>query len=153
MSPTCPCLSNVPKVYIASSLSNWKRVRSICDKLKELGIMITYDWSQWGEAIFGDGDEIKPEGINPEEKLLEIAAAEIKGVQDADVLLAVMPGERGSHFEMAIAWSAKIPIVILTDGETALRPTSFHFLPELERIDDEQKAIDRVAELANKNHV
>ena len=141
-------MSNQPKVYVASSLSNWKRVRSICDKIKSLGAKITYDWSQWGEDIFGEGTEINPDGIKPEDKLVDIAIAEVKGVEDADVVLAVMPGERGSHFEMAIAWHTKTPVVILTDGETAQRPTSFHLLPRIERINNEQEAIDRTIEIA-----
>ena len=141
-------MSNHPKVYVASGLSNWKRARSICDKIKSLGAEITYDWSQWGEDIFGEGTEINPDGIKPEDKLADIAIAEAKGVEDADVVLAVMPGGRGSHFEIALAWHARTPVVILTDGEQAQRPTSFHLLPRIERINNEQEAIDRTIEIA-----
>jgi len=135
------------KVYIASTLSNWKRVRSIRDQLADRGVKLTYDWTQWGEDIYGSGTEVRPAGIKSDEKLAEIAMGEVNGVRDADAILLVLPGERGSHFELAIAWVARKPIVVLTDGETAPRPTSFHYLPRIERTDNEQVAIDRTIEL------
>lgn len=140
--------TNIPKVYVASSLANWARVINICDKLRESGIEITYDWSKWGKQLFGEGTEVKPEGINPEEKLCEIGKNEVEGVENAHALLAIMPGERGSHFEMGIAWMFRIPIILLLDQEIAKRPTSFHYLPRVERYHDEQLAIDRTVELA-----
>ena len=142
-----------PKVYVASSLANWKRVRSICDKLRDQGVEITYDWTQWGEAIFKNSDKIDKSGIVPEEKIGGVAQEEASGVNIAHAMLVIMPGERGSHFEMALAWSMNTPIVILTDGETAERPTSFHSLPRIEQIDDEQEAIDRTVELARAFHL
>ena len=136
------------KVYVASTLVNWKRVRSICDKFKSRGIQITYDWSVHAEKIFGEGTEINPEGIPKIDKLAEIALDEVRGVLDCDTILVIMPGERGSHFELAMAWCTATPIVMLMDGETAPRPTSFHYLPRIERITNEQRAIERTIELA-----
>jgi len=136
------------KIYVASTLANWKRVRSICNILKAHGIQITYDWSQYGEKIFGEGTEVDRAGIPKTDKLAEIALDEVRGVMDCDAILVIMPGERGSHFELALAWYTGTPIVILTDGETAPRPTSFHYLPRIERISNEQRAIDRTIDLA-----
>ena len=153
MDNQCQCKENTandqPKVYVASALANWKRARSIGDELKKQGITITYDWTQWGEAI---EKEDTPGGLDPH-KLRSIARDETHGVNAANVVLAIMPGERGSHFEMGLAWQTGTPIVLLTDGETAERRTSFHFLPRVEQIDDEQKAIDRTVEIANAFHL
>lgn len=143
---------NQPKVYVASTLSNWKRVRSIYEKLIVQGITITYDWTQWAENIFSETGEINQKEIPSEDKRLGIAWSEVQGVLDANAVLAVMPGERGSHFEMAIAWFIATPIVILLDSETAPRPTSFHSLPRIERLHDEEAAIARTIELAKALH-
>lgn len=140
--------SKTTKVYIASTLSNWKRIRSLRDQLANRGIELTYDWTQWGKDIYGSGTKVRPAGIKSDEQLVKTAMKEVNGVQDADAILLVLPGERGSHFELAIAWAARKPIIILTDGETAPRPTSFHYLPRIERTDNEQVAIDRTVELA-----
>jgi len=137
-----------PRVYVASTLANWRRVREICDKLKHRNITITYDWSQHGEAIYRETDKVDLKGVNPDDKLRAIALDEIKGVDTAHAVLIIMPGERGSHFEMALAWRAGTPIILLTDKDSAERPTSFHLLPRVERTNDETAAIDRTIELA-----
>jgi nucleoside 2-deoxyribosyltransferase len=130
-----------PKVYIASTLANWERVRRIRDKLIEAGIEITYDWTLHGAAFYSADGTLNTSTTKTEEELEQAAISESKGVIDAHAILAVMPGGRGTHFELGVAFILNTPAIILMDQENADRPTSFHYLPSTTRHMIEDEAI------------
>lgn len=76
------------KFYIASSLDNATEVRMLAAALKAAGHTHTYDWTVHGPVEW--------------HKLPETAQAEVCGVLDADVLLVIAPGGRGTHTELGI---------------------------------------------------
>lgn len=135
-------MDNIGKVYVASTLSNHARVTRLISALvssapqHNLLINITYDWTTHnnGELFVPDHEEVKKR---------RVALRELSGVIAADVIFAVMPGERGTHFEMGIAYALHTPIVLLLDEHDGKSP-SFHFLDNVERCFAEDVAIATV---------
>jgi nucleoside 2-deoxyribosyltransferase len=79
------------KFYIASGLENAALVKKVRDELQQGGDQITYDWTLHGSVQdFPD-------------KWREVGHAEIKGVLDADFVVVILPGGKGTHTELGIA--------------------------------------------------
>lgn len=144
----------MPSLYIASSLGNWQRVKRLQGDFISRGVTISYDWTPHATALKEhNGDK------NHEKDLQQYAHNELIGVINADHLLAIMPGGRGTHFEMGamifkcmllkpkeLAKGQLKAITILHDEDDAKFPTSFHFLAGITRIATEKEAIDHVME-------
>jgi len=137
-------------VYVASGLENWKRARRIINALQAAGIQITYDWTTWGEKIFGETGVVDQSQIRAESNLRETAENEIHGVLSADIILALLPGGRGTHFELGLACALLPPgrVVIVMGMDTAKVPTSFHYLNGFKRVQNDDEAIQLVMRLA-----
>ena len=84
----CPPL----KIYVATSLDHAHRAVAVHKALENAGHVITYRWTDHGS--------VQDQGIA---RLREVAEAELNGVRDADVLVAILPGGRGTHTEIGIA--------------------------------------------------
>lgn len=136
-------------VYVASGLENWKRARRINDVLRAAGIQITYDWTVWGEKIFGETGVADQSQIRAETDLRETAENEIRGVLSADLILALLPGGRGTHFELGLAYAMLPPgrVIIVMDMDTAKVPTSFHYLDRFRRVQNDDEAIQLITKL------
>lgn len=80
------------KFYIASKLENAERVKELAGILKGWGWQHTYDWTTHGS--------VKNEG---EGRIQEVAQNEIDGVKDADFVIVLLPGGRGTHAELGAA--------------------------------------------------
>ena len=80
------------KYYIASGLENAAAVRELKQILDAAGWHHTYDWTVHG-SVYGEGAD----------RLAEVAAAESAGVIDAEVVVALLPGGRGTHTELGMA--------------------------------------------------
>ena len=74
------------KFYIASKLENAEQVSKVASVLKAAGHEHTYDWTKHGS--------VKGEGEN---RLREVMQNEFFGVRDADMVIILMPGGRGTH--------------------------------------------------------
>jgi len=129
-------MSSMPKkIYIASSLTNIKRVQEIRDKFLAQGCEITYDWTTHGAIDRND--------INA---LREAATGEMNGVMFCDVFFLVQEGRKGSHVELGLAlarqhYDGNPPkIVILEEVEVEMK--SFYQLPDVNIIKDEETAIN-----------
>ncbi len=79
------------KFYIASKLENAPQVRWLADKLIALGWEHTYDWTVHG-SVQGDADRCR-----------EVSEKETCGVLEAEVIIFLLPGGRGTHTELGIA--------------------------------------------------
>lgn len=126
------------RVYIASSLMNHERVSIIKKKLEARNITITYDWTPHAQDVINGCQEKSEEGLR------QIAMNEFQGIVDADVVLIMMPGRNGTHFEYGMAYVLRKQIVYL-DDRSDVDPKFFepiHFLPEVEYFDDEDMAVD-----------
>jgi nucleoside 2-deoxyribosyltransferase len=80
------------KFYIASGLDNFGLVRQVAETLKAAGWTHTYDWTKHG-SVAGLG----------EQAFVDCAKNEVEGVIAADVVIALLPGGRGTHVELGIA--------------------------------------------------
>lgn len=109
------------KFYIATSLSNHLNHNRLRDALLTRGHEITYDWTQHGP--------VWPEGLD---RVREVAFNEFQGVEDADVVIVLCPGGRGTHIEMGVAIATYRPIVLISadsrDHEVVEGTCSFYHL-------------------------
>ncbi len=80
------------KFYIATGLKNFEKHNIVRDGLLKLGHEITYDWTIHGS--------VKNKGI---EELQEKGMLEVKGVKDADFVVVLLPGGRGTHSELGMS--------------------------------------------------
>jgi len=80
------------KFYIASKLENAEMVKSLAKVLKAYKWKHTYDWTEHGS--------VQNEG---EERITEVATNELRGVQEADIVIVLLPGGRGTHAELGAA--------------------------------------------------
>lgn len=117
------------RFYISSCLENKDRVAELASVLTGRGHELTYDWT-------GHGD-IRSQG---ERVMSEVAFSELRAVRDAELMIALLPGGRGSHTELGLAIatrSNKRIIIWSEDGREFTDPESicaFYFHPSTERI-------------------
>jgi hypothetical protein len=90
------------KVYIASRLENIDNVKLLGDFLRGNGHEITYDWTTHG-PVYQHGTA----------RLQEVQRNELQGIADADMVIALLPGGRGTHFELGYATGLYIPILLV----------------------------------------
>ncbi|MDW0114515.1 group-specific protein [Sporosarcina saromensis] len=78
------------KFYVASSFQNKEIVRHVSMRLVDKGFIHTYDWTKNGRA-------------STIEELMEIGLQEKNAVLEADFIIVLLPGGKGSHIELGIA--------------------------------------------------
>jgi hypothetical protein len=111
------------KFYIASSFKNIDAVRYVSEKLKSMGFIHTYDWTQ-------------NERASTFAQLKEIGQREKEAVMEADFLIVLLPAGKGSHIEFGIALGQgkKIYLYSPNDDVNNFETTStFYHLPEVEK--------------------
>lgn len=77
--------------YIASGLENAEQVKAVKARLDAAGWHHTYDWTVHGS--------VQREGID---RLHEVSSAESVGVFEAQMLIVLLPGGRGTHSELGM---------------------------------------------------
>lgn len=92
------------RFYIASKLENHERVRQLRDLLVAGGWRCTYDWTTHGSVRAQEG--APADGTLPA-RIAGVASDELDGVMAADVVIALLPGGRGTHVELGAALAAK----------------------------------------------
>ena len=104
--------------YIATSLDNWRAHNALRDALDQnQGWECTYDWTVHGS--------VQQDGVD---RIREVAVLESNGVHDADFVVGILPGGRGTHVELGIAIGASIPVILLVTPEhTAAHPHTCAF--------------------------
>jgi nucleoside 2-deoxyribosyltransferase len=90
------------RFYIASGFQNKELVQKVSKFLIQKGHKHTYDWTRNDRA-------------DTFERLKEIGEAEKVGVETANVLLALLPGGKGTHIEIGMAISYNIPVYIYSE--------------------------------------
>jgi nucleoside 2-deoxyribosyltransferase len=89
------------KVYIATRLERIAEQQLVVGWLRAAGHEITYDWGAHGPAL--------GKGLG---YVAEVARAELNGVLSADIVFALLPGGRGTHFEIGVAVGVGVPVVL-----------------------------------------
>lgn len=89
------------KCYIATSLKRAKEHNHIRDALTAAGHTLTYDWTTHGS--------VKNISI---EKLAQVGHNEMRGVLEADALIILLPGGKGTHVELGMGIALGKPIIL-----------------------------------------
>ncbi len=84
------------KIYIASSLENRERAAALVRQIRISGHTITYDWTMRGD--------VRNSG---EMAMLETAQNEVNAVTDADLVIILLPGGKGTHTELGVALATR----------------------------------------------
>jgi len=121
----CSCLlGDNMKYYIASGLENADKVNRLIRLLNAWGWQITYDWTEHGSVQDQSTTIIK-----------ETAQKELAGVKEADVVIIMLPGGRGTHTEMGAALALGKQIIVYAptqnELEQANRICSFYTLANI----------------------
>lgn len=127
--------SDAPRIYIASKLDNYERVVDLRDKFSARGVELSYDWTPHAT--------VKPDDLKA------VALAEFKGVREADCLLLVSPGGKGTHFELGVACSFNIPTALLLDRHDGYSPSFYSLIDDSWVFYDEASAIDFIVGFLN----
>lgn len=122
------------KFYLASGLKNIEAARKLIDDLcKHEGWHNTYNWTKHGSAAkMAENQQVSYADI-----AMGIAAAEIDGVRDAQVVVVLMPGGRGTHAELGAALACGKPVLMLYNDVTELEtpyPCVFYNHPHVKRV-------------------
>ncbi|WP_394172547.1 nucleoside 2-deoxyribosyltransferase [Guptibacillus hwajinpoensis] len=110
------------KFYVASGFQNKAKVQQFSEQLKKEGYTQTYDWTKNVRA-------------STEEELEVIGENELKAVRNADFLVVLLPGGKGTHIEMGIALGLSIPVYLYSEGDfpTASESTTFYYTTNVTR--------------------
>jgi len=92
--------------YIASKLENHAQVNALRDQLMKLGHTQTYDWTHHG-PVFASGLH----------RVREVSVMESNGVRQADFVVVLWPGGRGTHVEMGMALGLGKTVVFISEDE------------------------------------
>lgn len=106
------------KVYLASGLENIERAKEVIQRLEEEGFTITYNWTTHGR-------------LYAEDDLTHVAVLEEAGVKNCDVILVLLPGGSGTHFEFGLARGTNKQIILLEEVE--VKQSSFYYLPGIHK--------------------
>jgi len=111
--------------YIATGLDNAEQANTVASELAARGHSLTYDWTAHG-SVQGRGDDV----------MRAVAKKEAQGILDADVLVALLPGGRGTHTEIGIALGACKPVILyvpdpemVDNNKDTPRTCAFYFHP------------------------
>lgn len=119
------------KFYVGGKWSEKEFIRSLMDRLEQLGHTSTHDWTKY-EA-------------NPENKLADCAFKDIQGVQQADVVLAYFSDPkyayRGTFTELGAGLALGKRVVVITANVGPADPNPYYMTncffhhPIIERFD------------------
>lgn len=99
------------KFYIASKLENAEMVKKLAAVLKAYKWEQTYDWTVHGSVQ-----------NESQERLTEVAENEIEGVRQADVVIVLLPGGRGTHAELGAANILRKPVFLWAETDDFFSP-------------------------------
>lgn len=89
------------RYYIATRLERHQDHNLVRDTMAAQGHELTYDWTAHG-PVFRDGLK----------RIREVAELELRGVLDADLVIVLLPGGRGTHAELGMAIAAGKPVLL-----------------------------------------
>lgn len=126
------------KYYIASGIENIGVVQRTRDYLKSFGHEITHDWTLHGR--------VWSKGLKICEETLDL---EINGVLNADVVIVLWPGGRGTHVELGLAIGAGKRIIFYSPEPGHHKPDPalciFYLHPLVEHVQDWMVLVEKLA--------
>ncbi|QFF97641.1 group-specific protein [Psychrobacillus glaciei] len=109
------------KFYVGSGLKNKEQVREVGGKLKNIGWNQTFDWTHNEQA-------------NNLADLMHIGTQEKEAIKDADYVIILLPGGKGSHIELGMAIALQKQIFLYSPHGEAMdmeTTSTFYHLPEV----------------------
>lgn len=103
-------------VYVATKLANVEKARECVRLFKEAKINISYEWMTHGSL-----HEASPE------QRAEFAKKEVEGARTCDILVAILPGGRGTHCEIGVALGLKKPVILVVEDEGFIEGAEGYF--------------------------
>ncbi len=96
------------KLYVATGFERADKASEVMEALRSLGHTITFDWTVYRPMVL--------DGWKPDPEQLEgIASEEVEAVKDADALIVLLPGGKGTHVELGVALAMRKPVCIFGD--------------------------------------
>lgn len=115
------------KYYIATSLSRIEDHNLVRDALKRCGHAISYDWTLHVS--------VKSVSLG---RLREFAILDLSGILEADFVMILLPGGKGTHLELGFAIGNKKKIFLHSEDpflfELGPQTNSFYHHPDLTRL-------------------
>jgi len=115
------------KYYIATSLSRSAAHNTVRDALKSFGHEISYDWTSHGS--------VKSVSLK---RLQEVAICELNGVLEADFVVVLLPGGKGTHLELGFAMGNHKRVFLHSEDPALFdlgpQTSAFYHHPELQRL-------------------
>lgn len=115
------------KYYIATRLERYVDHNLVRNWMATRGHEITYDWTSHGS--------VKDQGAD---RIREVAEAETRGVVDADLVIVLLPGGRGTHAELGMAIARGRPVLLHSETGAEFAPGSatcaFYHHPQCRRV-------------------
>lgn len=111
------------KFYVAGSFRNKNSVNQIIETLEQKGLENTYNWTL----------NVKAE---KEDDLRSIGQSEVEAVKNSDILIAILPGGKGTHIEIGIAIGNDKSVLLLSENEEVFKvdnAATFYFLENIYR--------------------
>ena len=124
------------RFYLSTQKDRSPEAFPLLEALKTKGWERTFDWAN-------------REASN-EPEYADLAVAEITGIRDADVVIVILPGGRGTHVEIGAALAMGKPVIIHAPNRKILEtpyPCAFHYHPTVKLLFSEQ--LDVAAVLAS----
>lgn len=124
------------RFYLSTRKDRSEEGARISRALVEHGWECTFDWTAIGDSEHPD--------------FPGVAQGEIEGIQQANVLIVLLPGGFGTHVEIGAALAFGELIIIHSPSQTVLEtpyPCVFHYHPMVNRIVSECVDIDAVLDL------
>jgi hypothetical protein len=115
------------KYYIATSLARAAAHNLVRDALEKFGHALCYDWTLHGS--------VKSVSF---ERLREVAIFELGGIAEADFVVVLLPGGKGTHLELGFALGNNKKVFLHTEEpslfELGPQTNAFYHHPHLIRL-------------------
>jgi nucleoside 2-deoxyribosyltransferase len=125
------------KFYIATKLDRAMEHKAIGNALRAAGHELTYDWTAHGS--------VQERSVDLQQA---VARAERIGVLDAEMVIGLLPGGRGTHVELGIAAGHGKPTILFGDDPAAQYGCVFYKLPSM--LHFKEVALGRKIEIITK---
>jgi nucleoside 2-deoxyribosyltransferase len=126
----------MPKFYLATRIDRAAQAEKLLEGLESRGWERTFTWTS--------------QEIARAEEYPELAMAELAGVREADVLIVILPGGRGTHVEIGAALALGKPVILHAPDQKTLDtpyPCVFHYHPGVTLLISEVVDVDAVLAL------
>jgi nucleoside 2-deoxyribosyltransferase len=121
------------RFYLSTQKDRASQAEALLEALKAEGWERTFDW-------VGQGN------IGPD-RYADTATAELQGVREADVVIVLLPGGRGTHVEIGAALALGKPVILHSPDRETLDtpyPCVFHYHPLVKLLVSETLLVDAV---------